>query len=137
MPIPITASTPLGWFRQHGLFTLSASELRGENLDTGAQTSIAREAAHPRTLIARFEPLQAALAALRRELFPRGWTRPQVVLCLVGQAEGGYTEIETKALREAALGAGVRKLWITPRPLVASEARAFFRSGVAPTGGFL
>jgi len=129
MSIGITKSSPLNWFREDGLIALSASELRGENLRTGVRALVARQHDHPRSLVSSFEALHGEFLTLRRQLFPRGWTSPHVVLCLDGLDEGGYTAIEIRALREAALAVGLRKIWLVSGPLVAAQARQFFAAG--------
>lgn len=129
MRISVTISSPLNWLREDLLILLSAGELRGENLHTGVRAQVLRQRAHPRSLVNHFHDLQGEFVSLCRQLCPRGWTRPHALVCLVGLDDGGYTEVEIRAVREAALAAGLRKIWLTSRPLVATEARQFFSAG--------
>ena len=134
MSIGLTASWLVNWFREDALITLGANELRGENLHTKARAQLPRQRVHPRSLVNRFDDLQGEFVTLCRQLFARGWTRPHVIVCLIGLDEGGYTEIEIRAVREAAMGAGLRKIWLVSGPLVATEARQIFSSGKPPPG---
>lgn len=129
MRISITASSPLNWFREDVLIFLTVGELRGENLHTGVRSQVVRQRLHPRSLVNRFGDLQAEFFSLSRQLCPRGWARPHAVVCLHGLDEGGYTEIEIRAVREAAMAAGLRKIWLVSRPVVATEVRQFFSTG--------
>lgn len=80
-------------------------------IGTGGSTR--RECAalsHPRTLMGDFTAVEACFRTLFTELttnrfFP---LKPSVVVHLVPEAAGGYTNVEERAFQEAALGAGAR-----------------------------
>jgi rod shape-determining protein MreB and related proteins len=70
---------------------------------------------HPRTLVADFTLGEQVLKAFMRKLFEGSWfaRAPLVVLHPRIDPEGGFTQIELRALHELALGAGASKviLW--------------------------
>lgn len=71
--------------------------------------------AHPRTLVSDFVHGEQLLKALLRRLLPNAifTVSPRVVLHAMGDPEGGFTQIEVRALHEMALGAGAAevRLW--------------------------
>ena len=89
--------------------------------------------AHPRTLVSDFTAAEQLLKyQLLRVLKPSIWRpAPCVVMHPMGKAEGGYTQVERRAFREMALGAGASQvfLWIG-RPLTDAE----LQSRQAPSG---
>jgi rod shape-determining protein MreB len=82
---------------------------------------------HPRTLISDFTVAEALLKALLRKLFAGSLFAPSPLAILHPRTEpaGGFTQIEIRALRELAMGAGASKviLW-TGRELTDEEARS-------------
>lgn len=72
--------------------------------------------AHPRTLVSDFTLAEQLIKhQLRRVLSNHFWMpSPCVVMHPMGKAEGGYTQVERRAFREMALGAGASQvfLWI-------------------------
>ena len=80
--------------------------------------------AHPRTLVSDFTAAEQLLKyQLLRVLKSSIWRpSPCVVLHPMGRSEGGYTQVERRAFREMALGAGASQvfLWIG-RPLTDAE----------------
>ncbi len=83
--------------------------------------------AHPRTLVSDFTAAEQLLKyQLLRVLKSSIWRpAPCVVMHPMGMAEGGYTQVERRAFREMALGAGASQvfLWIG-RPLTDAELLA-------------
>ncbi len=65
---------------------------------------------HPRTLMGEFVEIEKTLTSLVHELSPKTWlsVAPVITLHLLGTEEGGYTNVEVRAFKEAALGAGAR-----------------------------
>jgi hypothetical protein len=79
--------------------------------------SIRRECpalAHPRTLAGDFSQIRAALSSVFKELDSRrmGLIKPHVLIHLVPKAEGGYTNVELRAFKDAAEGAGAAMGWL-------------------------
>ena len=80
--------------------------------------------AHPRTLVSDFTVAEQLIKHQLYRVLPRHfWTpAPCIVMHPMGKAEGGYTQVERRAFREMALGAGASQvfLWIG-RPLTDVE----------------
>ena len=79
----------------------------------GDTRSIRRECAglnHPRTLAGNFMEIKESLTGLLKELrTPIMWVlRPYALVHLVPEAEGGYTNIELRAFKEAVEVAGAQ-----------------------------
>lgn len=76
----------------------------------GSDRSIRRECAglkHPRTLMGDFESVQKAFAAAFQELCPWGRLfKPRALVHLPSTCEGGHTNVELRAFKEAAEMAG-------------------------------
>jgi rod shape-determining protein MreB and related proteins len=70
---------------------------------------------HPRSLVSDFTLAEQLLKAAVRKLDRKTLLRfnPYIVMHPLGNPEGGYTQVELRALREMALGAGASKvtLW--------------------------
>ena len=116
------------WLRQDALIVISPAEVRGENLESGSIASIARSVSHPRTLIGDFYALSNELKSVCSSILPRSWIAPNLLICLQGQDDGGYTNIELRAVREAAHMAGARNSWLSIKLVSASQARDVLRS---------
>lgn len=99
--------------------------LIGRRLDAQAQIRLPSPAlSHPRTLMGDF----LAIEALLREALARlkaGLLAPRVLLHLLPDAEGGYTDVEQRAFLEAARGAGAAsvRLQLAGAPLSDAEVR--------------
>ena len=76
------------------------------------QCEVVNPFAHPRSLVSDFTSGELLLRAFVRRASPRHWLHPAPLVFLhpVGDPEGGYTQIERRALREMALGAGARNV---------------------------
>ena len=71
---------------------------------------------HPRTLVGDFTVGEQLLKAFVRRLQSSSWLAPapRIVIHPLGAPAGGYTQVERRALREMALGAGASEvvLWV-------------------------
>lgn len=92
---------------------------------------------HPRSLVSDFVLAEAVLKHFVIQAAPAGWKRlvapsPRMVIHPLGDPEGGYTQVEIRALRElgAAAGAAHVTVW-QGRPLTREE----LQSGVFPDEG--
>lgn len=78
--------------------------------------------AHPRTLMGDFTAVEACFRALLSELGSQGLLAiaPRVLVHLMPEADGGYTDVELRAFDEAARSAGARQCVVVtggaPRP---------------------
>jgi hypothetical protein len=105
---------------------LSESQIRCEDVDSDKVAFISRQSKHPRSLVGNFNELEEDLKRAFLEVFSRSWVQSQVLVCMKGQNEGGYTQIEKRALREAVYGAGAREVFISEMQITKEQAiRAF------------
>ncbi len=90
--------------------------------------------AHPRSLVSDFTGGEQLLKFALQQLIRKGWLplSPRLVLHPQGDAEGGLTGIELRAMREMALGAGAREVTIWQGPAL-SDAQLL--SGQLPPSG--
>lgn len=79
-----------------------------------ASAQVINPFAHPRSLVSDFTVGQQVLKALLRRLRANSIfaPSPRVVLHPLGDPEGGFTQIEIRALHEMALGAGASEVLI-------------------------
>lgn len=83
--------------------------------------------AHPRTLVSDFTVSERLVAELLRRVRPASIIAPapKIVMHPLGTPEGGYTQIEIRALQEMALGAGASQAVVREgRPLTDQELLA-------------
>jgi rod shape-determining protein MreB len=90
--------------------------------------------AHPRTLVSDFTAAEQLLKAFVRRMQGRSFLAlaPTIVMHPLGEPEGGYTQIELRALREMAMGAGAAKVVMWVGPVLTDEE---VLSGKFPDGG--
>ncbi|MBF6023972.1 hypothetical protein [Lysobacter niastensis] len=99
----------------------------------GNGKTIRRECAgldHPRTLMGDFQKVQDSFAAVLKELLPPvNLLKPKGLVHLVPAYEGGYTNVETRAFKEAGEMAGVNFAFLSTqdRPHTDSEVLEVLR----------
>ncbi len=73
---------------------------------------------HPRTIIADFTVAQETLKLFIRRVLGRKLFQvsPVVIMHVLDQMDGGLTQVECRALRELALGAGAREVYLREGP---------------------
>lgn len=74
---------------------------------------------HPRTLAADFpeveKTLKDAISAQPKTLF--GLLKPRILVHLIPEMEGGYTDVELRFFREAAFGGGGAEIFMATHPI--------------------
>lgn len=77
-------------------------------------TELTKALDHPRTLMGDFPGVEAAFKSLLAKLGLRAWyvRKPVALVHLPDPVDGGYTSVEMRAFREAALGAGCSEVWL-------------------------
>ena len=91
--------------------------------------------AHPRSLVSDFTAAEQLLKLFVRRLVGKAWfsPSPRVVIHPLGEPDGGFTQVERRALREMALGSGAAEVVVwTGRELTNQEVA----EGIFPAGGF-
>ena len=90
--------------------------------------------AHPRSLVSDFTSAEQLLKSFVRRLVGKSWFAPgpRVIMHPLGDPEGGFTQVERRAFREMAAGAGAAEIVVwTGRELTNQEVA----SGTFPVGG--
>lgn len=82
----------------------------------GLNGEVVNPFAHPRSLVSDFTVAEALLIAVVRQVLGGTLFRPtpRIVMHPLGDPAGGFTQIERRAIREMALGAGASKvvIWV-------------------------
>lgn len=79
-----------------------------------AAVEIINPFAHPRSLVSDFTSGEQVLKAMLRRVLANSFfaVSPKVVMHPMGDPEGGFTQVEIRALREMAFGAGAAKVTV-------------------------
>ncbi|MEN6584981.1 MAG: rod shape-determining protein [Sulfuricella sp.] len=90
--------------------------------------------AHPRSMVSDFTAGEQLLKAFVRRLSSNSLfaSSPKVVLHLMGEPQGGFTQVEIRAFHEMALGAGALKVIIWQGRELSDQE---LLSGKFPDGG--
>lgn len=98
--------------RQDCLIIFTSAQVTGENLRTGKKSCLSRLTKHPRTLAGDYFSLETEINKTLNEIVPRKWIKSKILICL---DEGGYTNIELRAFREAGYSAGAMEVYLADR----------------------
>lgn len=109
---------------------LSPYELTGENLITRKVSTIKRRSTHPRTLAGDYFHLEQDIKQVMQNLTVRKWVKPNVLICLEGLDEGGYTGIEKRCIKEAAIGAGAIDIYLAEQVIDYTTAYDLLIKGI-------
>lgn len=96
-------------FRPFVYIKVSVGSLTAEVVGQANSVTVQCHAlAHPRTLMGEFTEVQDAMKSALEQLGLLPWYKraPISLTHLLPKVEGGYTNVELRAFREAALGAG-------------------------------
>lgn len=114
-------------FRPLVYLQVSQGAVRSSLVGAGESFLVASQGlSHPRTLMGDFVAVQEAIRESLQKAGVGGWFRrsPVVLVHLLPEPEGGYTNVELRAFREAALGAGAAQAWLlTNHPVLSSQDR--------------
>ncbi len=82
--------------------------------DTKSVTLMSNGLSHPRSLMGDYNVVESCMKDALNQLGSKGWFRrsPIVLTHLLPKVEGGYTNVELRAFREAALGAGAAQSYL-------------------------
>ncbi|PKF48936.1 hypothetical protein [Enterovibrio nigricans] len=98
----------------HIYYRINKGKVQATHVESGkVVTKICAALAHPRTLMGDFFEIEKCLKEISTELLPKTLfsLAPIAVVQLLETSEGGYTNVEVRAFREAALGAGARRVF--------------------------
>ncbi len=89
-----------------------------------SQTKVCSALSHPRTLMGDFYEIERCLKELVKQVVPKSLfaLTPIAIVQLLDVSEGDYTNVEIRAFREAALGAGARRVYFPDSKLPLSSS---------------
>lgn len=103
------------WIRKHIYYQIKEGQVTGTYVEKDTSVTKSTKAfSHPRTVIGNFRDIESCFISIAQELAPRRFFTPAhiAIVQFMDDVEGGLTDIEVRALREAALGAGSRGTYI-------------------------
>lgn len=116
------------WLRKFVYIQVERGKFSARVINTASTVSLNCDGlSHPRTLAGDFSKIQSSFAKALKEILPRITLRkPYVLVHLLPTFEGGYTNVELRAFKEAAeaLGAIVFLLGNSHGPLTDYQIRA-------------
>jgi hypothetical protein len=115
------------FLRQQCVIYVSERQIRALDINNGSSEALAREERHPRTLTGNFNVLEREFRTVVGALFPRRWIKSDILICLSGKDEGGYTDIEKRVFRGAAFAAGAKGVVIATQEVGPGKAKEVFQ----------
>ncbi len=94
---------------------VSCGQAVGTAVSVGTQVMVSSNAlAHPRTLMGDFKEVASCFRQLLTQLGHGAWYRrkPWALVHLIPSQDGGYTNVELRAFREAMLEAGCEQVFL-------------------------
>ena len=116
----------LPWFRQQAIIIVSETEIRAENVQSRVKAVAPRKASHPRTLIGDFLIVEQELIDILGKVFPRKWIKSDLLICMQGLSDGGYTNLEKRGFRELGYGVGAKNVFLAERQISSHMAIELF-----------
>ena len=110
--------------KQQGVVYVSDKHLKATNTNTKETATLARRDNHPRSLINDFGVVEQEFIDVLSQIFKHKWIRSDLLICLLGKNDGGYTSIEKRAFREVGYGAGAKNVFLAEKeisPHIAAE----------------
>ena len=103
------------WIKRHLYLQVFKGKVEAQELQGGRNLTISCGAlSHPRTLMGSFVEIESCFKQIVQEITPNTFLSqaPIVIVHLREDVEGGYTEVELRAFKEAAYGAGGREVFM-------------------------
>lgn len=102
-------------FNRHVYLVVTKGRVKATELISGDYAEInLPSSTHPRTPMGNFNRTEEAFRQIINKVAPKSFFKlsPVIYLHLYDEVEGGYTDIEIRAFKEAALGAGGRGVFM-------------------------
>lgn len=103
------------WIKRNVNLIIENGVIRGQNIESGESVTIECKAlVHPRTLMGDFFGAEKCIGEVMNKLAPKKFLLqgPTVYIQLLDKIEGGVTNVEARAFREAAVGSGARAIFV-------------------------
>lgn len=113
-------------FKQQGLLILEPEKFILIDIKTSSKNEQTRISKHPRSIVGGFVEVETELKSLVRKVFPSKLKFTQIIICLNGLDDGGYTAIELRACRELVYGVGAHEVHVAKQLLSSFEAKEVF-----------
>ncbi|KXF81918.1 hypothetical protein [Enterovibrio coralii] len=100
--------------KSHIYFRIQKGEVHVSQVESGnSAKKFCTALSHPRTLMGDFFAIESCFKEAFTEVMPKSWLSlsPIAIVQLLETYDGGYTNVEIKAFREAVLGAGARQVF--------------------------
>lgn len=115
------------------VITVYPDKMIAKNLKNGKTARLTRKNPHPRMLSGDFFELEADFKDIVGQLAPKRFAKLNVLITQIGNSEGGYTNIENRAFREAVLSSGVSKVFLSEQKVPEDMAyRALIEGKLEP-----
>ncbi|RMA82636.1 hypothetical protein [Umboniibacter marinipuniceus] len=105
------------------VITVSPNQMIAKNLNNAKTARLTRKNPHPRMLSGNFRELEADFKEVIGQLALKRRAKLNVMITLNGKSEGGYTDIESRAFREAILSSGVNEVYLSKQNV--SDEKAY------------
>ena len=102
-------------FRPIVYFKVTPGKLEAQVMGTTTYTAVVSKGlSHPRSLMGDFSAVETCMKEAIIKLGLKGWLKraPVILTHLIPEVEGCYTNVELRAFREAAFGAGAAQSWL-------------------------
>ncbi|MBO0154602.1 MULTISPECIES: hypothetical protein [Vibrio] len=109
----------------HIYYRFKKGEVQATHVESGKVVNKTCSAlAHSRTLMGDFFEIERCLKDISAELLPKTLfsLSPIAIVQLLEASEGGYTNVEIRAFREAILGTGARRVYFPESKSVLSSS---------------
>lgn len=101
--------------KRHLYLQVFKGTIKAEEINTGRNLNVKCNAlSHPRTLMGSYIEIETCFKQIVQEITPKTFFNPSpiIIVHLREEVERGYTDVELRAFKEAAFGAGGRKVFM-------------------------
>lgn len=102
-------------FTKHVYLLISNGTIKATELKSGAYAEMnLPSSSHPRTPMGSFEETEKAFSQILNKVSPKSFFKPALIayVHLIDTVEGGYTDVELRAFKEAVISAGAREVYM-------------------------
>lgn len=113
--------------RQQAVVYVTETQIKAKNTNTGATATLPRRENHPRSLINDFALVEQEFIDVLGKIFPHKWIQSDLLICMIGKNDGGYTSIERRAFRDVGRGAGAKQVFLAEKEISPHMATDLFK----------
>jgi len=115
---------------RHVYLTVTKGKAKATELTTGKSAELEMlSSTHPRSIMGGFVQTEEVFTRIVSIVCPRKFLSiaPIIYVHLIDDVEGGYTDVEIRAFREAAYGAGAREVFLPKSKMPLSKQQIINR----------